>query len=549
MSATADLRPWWKRRPDRLRWEEAEFAERGFRVQREQRQGHDLVLTTSLSLSDGRVVPVVVTFPFEYPRAYPHVYVEPGLVGPPHEVNGALCVLDNPGAQWNPRRCAAELVHENARKLLEDVLLGGPAAVAAGEEQIPDRVSSRYRTDPSHVIMVPDPFWGEPPAGTRRGWMTLKGADDRRLVDFMTSFGEADPDLRRRVLLSEGHSVGRWLAVDDPPQGVQTADTLLPELLRREPDLLRVPDALGLMRPDWLAFTYPEQGPGRGQWRRGWTFIELSTKDRSPRTAVRLPQTQALTPGERQLRLPELVGLNSAKVVLLGIGSLGSKVAVELAKAGAGHLVFFDDDVYDVNNTVRHELPAWLAGTDKALGMALWCRQINPFCQAKSHALRLGSGRRVAEKFLAAIQDADLVIETTGRRAVTRIAERYCRAAGVPLLNASLTRGSRGGDMVLLANEDCFDCFLLAQDGDAIPTPEATEQQLVIPVNCSDPAFSGAGFDASELASIVARFAVRATGRTSYPDLDHNWAVVNFTGAARWRQGTFHPQPECGHHD
>ena len=548
MSATADLRPWWQRRPDRLRWEEVEFAERGLRVRREQREVHGLVLTTSLTLTDGRDVPVVVTFPFEYPRDYPRVCVEPGLIGPPHEVNGWLCVLDRPGAQWNPRRSAAELVHVNARNLLEDVFLGGPAAVAAREEQIPDRVSSRYSTDSSRIVMVPDPFWGELPSGVQDGWFTLKGEDDRRLVDFMTPLGGSETELQRRVLLNEGHSVGRWLAVDDPPRGVQSAETLFADLLRRRPDLLRVPDALGYLRPDWLAFTYPERGPGRDQWRRGWTFVELSTSKQQPRAALRLPQTQALTPAERQLRLPELEGFCSAKIVLLGVGSLGSKVAAELAKAGAGQIILFDDDVYDVNNTVRHELPTWLAGTDKALGMTLRCRELNPFCQVSFHTLRLGSGRRAAKAFLHALQGADLVVETTGDRAVTRIAERYCRDAGVQLLNASLTSGSRGGDMVLLA-DNCFDCFLSAQADEAIPTPQATPQQLVVPVGCSDPAFSGAGFDASELASVVARFAVRATRRTTYPELDHNWAVVNFTGADRWQQGTFHSPPDCGHHD
>jgi hypothetical protein len=80
-----------------------------------------------------------------------------------------------------------------------------------------------------------------------------------------------------------------------------------------------------------------------------------------------------------------------------------------------------------------------------------------------------------------------------------------------------------------------------------IPTPAEGDQPLVMPVGCSDPAFSGAGFDASEPASIAARMAIRATGLTAYPPLDHNWAVVNFTMQPHWTQGTIAPNPACGH--
>ena len=172
-----------------------------------------------------------------------------------------------------------------------------------------------------------------------------------------------------------------------------------------------------------------------------------------------MPQTQALTPAERRLRLPELRGLEQAKVVLLGVGSLGSKVAIEMAKAGVGEIVLIDPDRYDVNNAVRHELPAWLAGTRKTRGMAVACTQNNPFCKLEWESRTIGREQENAVRFLRRLDGAHLVVETTGSRSVTRVAERYCRIAGVPLLAASLTRGSRGGDMVLLRSETCFDCF------------------------------------------------------------------------------------------
>jgi molybdopterin/thiamine biosynthesis adenylyltransferase len=548
MSDTDELRPWWERRPERLRWELTNFADAGLTAELRRSGGSgDPLIHTAVTLSDGREIPVRVSFPFEYPLTDPKVKVDAGLIGPPHEVGGSLCLLDNPGAQWHPQRSAAELV-EHARGLLEAVLIGGPDAIAEREEQVPEPTGSRFLADKNLVILVPDPFWAAPPDGVSGGAIIVKGEGTRRLLAHCEGLGDADTDLESEVLCSKGVALGRWAALDTAPRGIYLAGSdLLESALEAAPQLLDPFILAGAERPpDWVAITYPEEGPRRGEWRRGWTSIEITADEGAP-TAKRIAQTQALTAHERQLRLPELVGLADIKVVMVGVGSLGSRVAVELAKAGVGRLSFFDDDIYDVNNAVRHEMPIWLAGAGKALGMVIECHNANPFVKIDFFSRRVGAGRDGANEFLREINDAHLVIETTGSRATTRVVQRYCGIAGVPLLNASLTRGSRGGDMMLVTQADCFDCFLLAQENGEIPKPDATEQELVVPIGCADPAFSGAGFDAASLGSDVARMAVRAVAATSYPALDHNWAVANFVVEPRWRQGTLAPDDRCGH--
>jgi molybdopterin/thiamine biosynthesis adenylyltransferase len=488
-----------------------------------------------------------VTFPFEYPLAHPDVHVQAGLLGPPHEVGGTLCLLDNPGGQWHPQRSAAGLVDNNARGLIEAALIGGPELLAEREEQVPLLASRLYEITQSLVVLVPDPFWSQPPAGVKDGWCVLAGEGERRLLAQVSPLGQAPAQLKSSVPCENGLELGRWLALDPAPAGYQTPQSLLGLALSVMPDLLEPLGGEPRIVPQWVGITYPEQGPGRGEWRRGWTFIQLHQPAGQRPGAYRLAQTQALTAAERRLRLPELMGIERANIVLIGVGSLGSKVAIELAKAGSGRLVLWDHDRYDVNNAVRHELSASAAGSYKAAAMADACRGANLFCEAVPDCEPFGVEQATAEKFLERLQDAQLVVETSGSREVTRIAERYCRIARVPLLTGSLTRGSRGGDMLLLARELCLDCFLLAQQEQVIPSPSEGEQPLVLPVGCADPAFSGAGFDASELASAVARMAIRATALTQYPPLDYNWAVVNFTEEPHWTQGTIEPNPACGH--
>lgn len=545
MNGTGDpLEPWWQRRPDRLRWELTNFADYGLPA----RFGNGQIFS-QLGLSDGRIAQLRIEFPFEYPRRHPTVQVEAGLVGPPHEVGGHLCLFDDAGSQWHPQRGAAELVHRNVRDLLEAVLVRGDRDwLAFNEEQIPEPVSRYWDVEVGHVVLVPDPLWGDP-AGETNGIFILRGKEPRWMVSNATGFGKAAEGLDGRVLCTDHLELGRWVELARPPRGWQSPGDLLGAALAAQPDILTPVDKEGtLLSLEWVAITYRDEGPRRGDLRRGWQFVQLTGRDTVPPQAERMPQTQALTPRERSLRLPELDGLASAKVVLVGAGSLGSPVALELAKAGVGRLLIIDDDRYDANNAVRHVLGVSNAGSHKAIALACTCHHINPFCNAEWLTTRVGVGREAAARFLAAIDDAALVIETTGSREVTRVVERYCRIKEVPLLTASLTRASRGGDLVVLRPDRCFDCFLVAQGDGAIPSPEQGPQPLVVPVGCASPAFSGAGFDATELAALVARTAVRSIGVTEYPALDFDWAVVNFVGEPHYQAGALAPDLACGHH-
>lgn len=56
----------------------------------------------------------------------------------------------------------------------------------------------------------------------------------------------------------------------------------------------------------------------------------------------------------RSKGLLEVSVLENCKVGIVGLGSGGSPVALELAKAGVGHLVLIDFDRLELANVVRH---------------------------------------------------------------------------------------------------------------------------------------------------------------------------------------------------
>jgi molybdopterin/thiamine biosynthesis adenylyltransferase len=249
----------------------------------------------------------------------------------------------------------------------------------------------------------------------------------------------------------------------------------------------------------------------------------------------------------RDERIPELRGLDECRFVVVGGGTLGGPLAVELAKAGAGEVHVVDFDHYDLNNAVRHILRAHDAGLEKASAVAAQAERMSPFTRAVGWDFAVGIGTDASEVTRKLVERADVVIDVTASHSITRLLHRRASEAGKPLVAATLTAGGYGGRVLVLGGASpCLDCFLLAQDGGAVPRPQEGPTSNVTPFGCSHPAASCAGFDALEVVAVASRIAVQASGKTAYPPLELDWVVVNLRSAERrWEQGTLRGIPSA----
>jgi rhodanese-related sulfurtransferase len=143
----------------------------------------------------------------------------------------------------------------------------------------------------------------------------------------------------------------------------------------------------------------------------------------------------------RHLRLPE-VGeagqrrLESARVVVLGAGGLGSPAAFYLAAAGVGTLVIADDDVVERSNLQRQILHA-----DDRIGM--------PKLESAAHALQ-GLNPRVnieglRERVTSAnvdglLEGADVVLDGADNFPVRYLLNDACVKLGIPLVYGAVQR-------------------------------------------------------------------------------------------------------------
>ena len=80
--------------------------------------------------------------------------------------------------------------------------------------------------------------------------------------------------------------------------------------------------------------------------------------------------------------------LQKSRVLIFGVGGVGSYVAEGLARAGIGHITLVDADVVDVTN-INRQIPALHStiGRPKVEVMAERVRDINPECRVQEEQL------------------------------------------------------------------------------------------------------------------------------------------------------------------
>jgi molybdopterin-synthase adenylyltransferase len=143
----------------------------------------------------------------------------------------------------------------------------------------------------------------------------------------------------------------------------------------------------------------------------------------------------------RQIMLPEIdvagqERLLNARVLIIGMGGLGSPAALYLAAAGVGTLVLADDDQVEVSNLQRqivHRNDA--IGLPKVASAARTLRDLAPGLNVETLAERLSADRLEAE-----VRSVDLVLDATDNFQTRYAINDACWAAGKPLVSGAAIR-------------------------------------------------------------------------------------------------------------
>ena len=162
----------------------------------------------------------------------------------------------------------------------------------------------------------------------------------------------------------------------------------------------------------------------------------------------------------RHLMLPEIgmdgqLRLSSARVLVVGIGGLGSPAAFYLVAAGVGTVGLMDPDVVDLSNLQRQILHATAdVGQSKVVSGAEKLRALNPEVTIRTHAVRLDPAN--AADLLAPY---DAILDATDNFEAKFLIADACHKAGKPYVHAGILRFQGQVMTVIPGQTACYRCL------------------------------------------------------------------------------------------
>jgi len=161
--------------------------------------------------------------------------------------------------------------------------------------------------------------------------------------------------------------------------------------------------------------------------------------------------------------------LLDAKVLVVGLGGLGSAVSYYLAAAGIGHLGIIDSDVVEISNLQRQILHSTKSiGMPKTESARKTLLSLNPDVTITAHKDRL-----TWENAAEIIKGYDIVVDGCDNLPTRYIMNDTCYANGKPYVHGSIFQFEGRATVFLPGQGPCFRCLYPAPPPeDMMPGPQ-----------------------------------------------------------------------------
>lgn len=373
----------------------------------------------------GHQYPVRLLYPDQFPLV--PAWVEPQdrtahWSGHQYGAGGLLCLELRPDT-WYPAATGADVLR-SARNLLEiENPLGGGTTVAPSGGRVARFQAYTWGGQP---VLVREGCLHRVLAGTATGLAALRWLADDGLWPMMLfdDIDRASPEhppsfdfgtLRGEVTVRLGTAV---------PAAAPSNRSELAEATHA--DLTGLDDGTPLLvvsvtSDDLVPFHSSDASHAH---RRNWVILPDDTGARSGRAN----------------------GANTKMVTIVGLGSVGAKIAENLVRSGIRRFRFFDGDVFLPGNIERHILDWRDVGFRKAEAVARRLKHLVPGVQIETLAVNL-DWQRSAEAQAAHIDKiaaSDLIIDATGSVPTAMLLGAVAAQNGVAFLSAAVFEGGLG---------------------------------------------------------------------------------------------------------
>jgi len=211
--------------------------------------------------------------------------------------------------------------------------------------------------------------------------------------------------------------------------------------------------------------------------------------------------------------------LKEKKVVIIGMGSGGSLLAVYLAKSGLKNFIFIDDDRLETHNIIRHICDLSQLGRYKTHAVKEFIEKripdVNIITVEKKFELHT---RADSDEFLTMFEGVDLIIAVSGEHVVNYSINDFIHTnrLPIPIIFAGTFDGVKGGLMFKVDprnNDYCYHCIYSdpvdSNSTSSLPTTSELEKQITYDRNLQEQvAQPGLGLDIDNLTILLSKFSL-----------------------------------------
>ena len=434
---------WWIKHPERLAVEleaiEDLQANEPWLVRIREVLPGGLVFAVEFDINvNSQVLPFVLKYPSLFPNTPASVFPRDGRRHSGHQygTGGEMC-LEYRSDNWDPSVSGAMMIVSTYR------LLSGEQPSQDEPAVVPDAhratLGQQLRNAKGRFLTTPGfrKFMGQMPVGTCAPGTAIDFfAPGNTCVAYVTAIGPlTQPE---------------WTEAEIPPVPVKPGPAILLRVSALDDvTIIDYEQVEELIRVSTGSDSLPANEDGRAR-----TVVVADAKSARMFFTFRhqgqwkvFPYRTVDLESEPQRLSPAYTNLEAKKVGILGAGSLGSKVAVTLARSGVPSFVLVDDDILQPGNLVRHELDARALGAHKVHGLQERIKAVTPQAEVKIWRVALG-GQESSATTTSVLNDlgsCDLVIEATADPQAFNFAAAAARSANRPMVWTEIYAGGIGG--------------------------------------------------------------------------------------------------------
>lgn len=233
--------------------------------------------------------------------------------------------------------------------------------------------------------------------------------------------------------------------------------------------------------------------------------------------------------------------LKDSSVLILGLGTGGIQIAINLAKCSVGNFYLVDPDRLEIGNICRHQAGISHIGRKKVLVARDLLLEKNP--DVKVYPYPIKADETTKDKIQEIIKGVDLIICATDNRESKLLINAINIDFKKPMLFSGAFRRAYGGQILRVypGETACYHCFLLG-----MPDVE-TDQEISSAANANEIAYSdmsvpvepGLAIDVEPIATMTSKLALQELIKGK----DSTLHVLDKDFSANWYFWLNRPEP------